>query len=71
MAMVQIEEELSKRKFPAYLLIQIHDELLFEVKEGAEEELTALVKPLMENSVRLSVPVRVDSKIGKNWFELE
>ncbi|HLD29322.1 MAG TPA: DNA polymerase, partial [bacterium] len=70
-AIVRIAEELGKKKFPAHLLIQIHDELLFEVKKGREEEFITLVKPLMEGALKLSVPVRVDSRRGNNWFELE
>ncbi|MDO8625880.1 MAG: DNA polymerase I [Candidatus Magasanikbacteria bacterium] len=53
------------------LLLQVHDELIFEVDKNSATEVGALVKDIMENVVKLLVPVRVEVKAGKNWNELE
>ncbi len=49
------------------MIMQVHDELVFEVREEKLEELTALVKELMENAVKLDVPLKVDTGVGENW----
>ncbi len=51
------------------MIMQVHDELVFEVREEKLEELTALVKELMENAVKLDIPLKVDTGIGENWDE--
>ena len=57
----------------ARMLLQVHDELLFEVEEGAVEETGRLVRQVMEDApaprVRLSVPLVVDVGTGRNWDE--
>ena len=53
------------------MLLQVHDELVFEVKEDKVEEWAMKIKPLMENSIKLSVPLEVEAKVGDNWGELE
>ncbi len=68
-AMVEIHNELPK-KFPdARMIMQVHDELLFEVPEKAAKELGEYVKAKMENVVSLDVPLIVDVGIGANWAE--
>ena len=58
---------------PATMLLQVHDELLFEVDEGAEEMLIAAAREVMENAndpvVKLDVKLTVDAGQGKNWAE--
>ena len=49
------------------MILTVHDELLFEVPEAEADEVAALVKPLMEQAVQLSVPLTVDVGIGGNW----
>ena len=51
------------------MLLQVHDELIVEAREDAAEEMTALVKNEMENVYELSVPLVVDTAMGKNWDE--
>ncbi len=51
------------------MIMQVHDELVFEVREEKLEELTALVKDLMENAVKLDIPLKVDTGVGENWDE--
>src|SRR3990167_6626003 len=53
------------------LILQIHDELVFEVKEEKIKEVAEIVRDSMENVVKLSVPIIVDLRVGKNWREIE
>ncbi len=53
------------------MLLQVHDELVFEVKEEKVEEWAKKLIPLMENAIKLSVPVTVEAKAGDNWGEME
>lgn len=66
-AMVNIEKSLKEQKLKSRMIVQIHDELLFEVYKGEEKEITAMAKKEMENSVQLKVPLAVDIKTGSNW----
>lgn len=68
-AMIRIQNSLQKQAFMAEMLLQIHDELLFESPESELESLSKLVKEQMEGVIDLKVPLLVDIKIGKNWKE--
>ncbi len=52
-------------------LIQIHDDLIFEISEGVVDEVAPLIKVVMENAVQLCLPTPVEQKMGKNWGEME
>ncbi len=52
------------------MLLQVHDELVFEVKEGYEEQALKIIKPAMENAAQFSVPLTVESGVGSNWGEI-
>jgi len=71
LAMVQIHRQLKKKNLQAKMILQIHDELLFDVPEEETEVLIGLVKERMENVLKLEVPIKVDIKKGKNWLEME
>ncbi|MBP7217071.1 MAG: DNA polymerase I [Candidatus Omnitrophica bacterium] len=71
LAMIQIHQQLKLRGLSATMILQIHDELVFEVPAQEMPELTALVKDRMENVLALDVPIRVAIKQGKNWLEME
>jgi len=66
-AMVQIHEVL--KKYQARLLLQVHDELVFEVPHREWEELQPQIKSVMEGAVKLTVPLVVDVRAGENWME--
>lgn len=72
-AMINIYNELKKDEsaFEAVMLLQVHDDLLFEVAESKAEKLAKMIKEKMENAVNLGVPLVVDVKAGKNWGEME
>ena len=66
-AMVQLHEVL--KKYQARMLLQVHDELVFEIPPQEWEELRPQIKSVMENAVSLSVPLVVDIHAGDNWME--
>ncbi|MEK6567667.1 MAG: DNA polymerase, partial [Candidatus Omnitrophota bacterium] len=71
LAMINIHQALFGMKLKAKLIMQIHDELVFEVPEAELEAVSGLVRDKMENVHKLDVPVKVNIKKGKNWQEME
>jgi DNA polymerase-1 len=69
-AMINLHREIEKRNLKSKMLLQIHDELLFEVPEDEVEEMKSLVSELMPGAIELRVPVKVDIKLGRNWAEM-
>jgi DNA polymerase-1 len=67
MAMIRIDKKLHERRHEAQMLLQVHDELLFEAPPNEAEEIAAMVKMEMEQVYRLEVPLLVDVGIGDNW----
>ncbi|MEI8349118.1 MAG: DNA polymerase I [Candidatus Omnitrophota bacterium] len=70
-AMIKIHEEFEAKNFQSQLIMQIHDELVFDVPRNELKAVAAIVKKNMEESIMLSVPVDVDIKIGKNWAQMQ
>lgn len=66
-AMIKIDESFSNTNLDCHLMLQVHDELVFEVKKSDIEKSTDLIKNIMENIVSLSIPTTVGIKIGDNW----
>jgi DNA polymerase-1 len=69
-AMINVYREMEKRNLKSKMLLQIHDELLFEVPEGEVEEVKSLVAELMPRAIELCVPLKIDIKLGRNWGEM-
>lgn len=68
-AMIQMAEKLEEKGLQATMLLQVHDELIFEAPEEELPELEKLVSEVMETAVELSVPLKVDSSYGNSWYE--
>jgi DNA polymerase-1 len=68
-AMIRIDERLREESVDAVMVLQIHDELLFEVKKDALDNAKKIIIEEMEGVLDLSVPLVVDVGVGKNWFE--
>lgn len=68
-AMIRIDRLLREHKLRSRMVLQIHDELLFEVPEGEIRELMRMVPEEMEGVIRLSIPLTVECKYGKNWLD--
>ena len=69
MAMIKIDEEMQNAHFKSKMLLQVHDELIFDVVKEEKESLTNLVKEIMENIVKLDVPLKVGIDFGTDWYE--
>jgi DNA polymerase-1 len=69
LAMISIYHELVKRKMKSKMVLQVHDELVFDAHKNEIDELIPLVKKLMEDSLPLEVPVLVETGVGDNWLD--
>jgi len=70
LAMIVIDRELPERKLKTRMVLQVHDELLFEVPHEEKEEVETLVRGAMEGVVKLNVPLVADIAFGENWRDL-
>ena len=68
-AMVEIYREFNKRNLKSKMLIQVHDELVFNVLNDEIDEVSEIVRDIMENTFKIDVPLKVDIEIGNNWYE--
>ena len=68
-AMLRIYDKMREQQFKAQMLLQVHDELVFECPKSELDALTKLVKTEMENAYKLHVPLTVDVGVGHNWLE--
>jgi DNA polymerase-1 len=69
-AMINLYREMEKRKLKSKMLLQVHDELVFEVPDGEMDVMRKLMPDIMCCAVKLDVPLKVDSKVGKNWGDM-
>jgi DNA polymerase-1 len=70
-AMIECDKYIKQQKLDAHLILQLHDELVFEVREDIAQTFAAQIKVIMENAVALRVPLSVNGSIGKNLGELK
>lgn len=71
LAMINIQNLIEQKQLDSRMILQVHDELIFDVVPEELETVKSLVVEQMEGAVKLSVPLKVDVGIGKNWFDLE
>jgi len=71
LAMIEVYKKLKEHNLQSRLVIQVHDELVLEVKKSELEQVCAIVKEAMELSQPLDVPLEIDIQIGKSWMESE
>ena len=67
LAMVNVQRRIDEERRPVKLLLQIHDELIFELPEDVADEQARAIREVMESAMTLRVPLRVDSGVGHNW----
>jgi DNA polymerase-1 len=70
-AMINLYREMATRRLESKMLLQVHDELVFEVPDEEMDIMRRLVSEVMDSAVVLSVPLKVDTKSGKNWGEMK
>ncbi len=68
-AMINVHAEMQKRQMKSKMILQVHDELVFDAHKSEIEELTALVKDKMSGAMTLEVPLEVEVGLGKDWLE--
>jgi DNA polymerase-1 len=71
LAMIRIDAEIRRRNLRSRMLLQVHDELVFEVPNPELDTMKRLVQQQMENVHELKVPLKVDLGVGPNWRDLE
>jgi DNA polymerase-1 len=69
LAMIRLHDRLVRSGTGAHMLLQVHDELLFEVPDEEVEAVSEIVREEMEGAIRLSVPLKVDLGSGESWYE--
>ena len=68
-AMINIQQKLTEQNFKSKMLLQVHDELVFDMHTSEKDTLKELIKTEMESAFKLSVPLTVDLGEGLNWLE--
>ena len=71
LAMLQVAEQLKQHKFAAKMLLQVHDELIFEVPPREIAGLIVILRECMEHVVDLEVPLKIDVNVGFDWYDME
>ena len=71
MAMLQVQDNLIAHDFSAKMLLQVHDELIFEVPPQEIASLIIVLRECMEHAVELDVPLKIDVNVGFNWYDME
>lgn len=69
LAMINIHKEIQKKKLSSKMILQVHDELVFDIPGKEEKTMRILVEDKMKNAMELHVPIEVDIGVGKNWLE--
>ena len=67
--MIHVHEWMKKEKLQSKMILQVHDELVFDVHRDEIEQMQALVKTAMEQAVSMEVPMEVEMKTADNWLE--
>ncbi len=71
LAMIRLPDALQTAGLQADMILQVHDELIFEVPDEQMEKTVQVAREVMENTIKLDVPLTTDARIGRNWGELE
>ncbi|HAS04594.1 MAG TPA: DNA polymerase I, partial [Dehalococcoidia bacterium] len=70
-AMVKLDKEMERLKLKSSILLQVHDELIFEVPDDEMDKMRKLAVKEMSEAIKLSIPLKVETKAGKNWGQME
>ena len=68
-AMINIQREMKKHQFKSKMILQVHDELVFDVFKPELEEVKSVVENEMKTAIKMKVPIEVESGTGLNWLE--
>ena len=67
--MIDIHQELTRRKLKTRMLLQVHDELVFDLHRSEQQEVMPLVEEKMKSAIPLDVPIEVEMGVGETWLE--
>lgn len=70
-AMINLYREMKEKKLKSKMLLQVHDELVFEVPEAEMDTMCKLVPEIMSSAMELAIPLKADIKVGRNWGEMK
>ncbi|NLT28709.1 MAG: DNA polymerase I [Dehalococcoidales bacterium] len=70
-AMIKLDKEMKRLKLKSSMLLQVHDELIFEVPDDEMDRMQKLAVKVMSEAIELSIPLKVETKAGKNWGQME
>ena len=68
-AMIRVQERMKQEGFKSKMLLQVHDELVFDAHKDEVDTLMPIVKELMEGAIEMTVPILVEAGTGQNWLE--
>jgi len=68
-AMIAIDDRFKKEKIKSKMILQVHDELVFDVLKSEKDKISDIIKETMENIYKLSVPLKIDLSVGNNWYQ--
>ncbi|MNT88612.1 DNA polymerase I [compost metagenome] len=68
-AMINIHRELKSMKVETQMILQVHDELVFDVPKTEVERVRPVIEELMKSAIKMEVPILVESGLGQNWLE--
>lgn len=71
LAMIEVQKEIKNRGLNSRMILQVHDELIFDVPQSELDEMIQLVRDCMQEAVSLSIPLVVDMKVGPNWYDVK
>jgi DNA polymerase-1 len=69
--MNRLDAEMARRKLGSWMILQVHDELIFECPGEELEEIRSLCLDIMPRSLDMQVPLKVDTKVGRSWGEMQ
>ena len=70
-AMIEIANELKNKNLKSKMILQVHDELVFDVLNNEEKQVKQIIRNIMENTYKLNVPLKVDIEEGNNWYQIK
>jgi len=70
-AMIEIANELKNKNLKSKMILQVHDELVFDVLNNEEKQVKQIIRNIMENTYKLNIPLKVDIEEGNNWYQIK
>ena len=71
LAMIQVDRLMKEKKMKSQMILQVHDELIFDVYKEELDEMMTIIKSAMENAFQMEVPLKVDGTYATNWYDLK